>query len=390
MEVYILDSLFRYETVVDRFESLIWTERFSKMGDFELHTYSTLENRNRFLAGTRIAITDSDRVMTVETVEDKTDTDGRDILIFKGRSLEKVLEDRLARGTTDSLETTPKWILTNPPADILRQMFHDVCVTGVLNAGDIIPGIVESSIYPVDTIGEPSTSITHEVDPMSLYTAMSNLADQYDMGFRIVRDPATLQRHFDVYMGSDRTTKQNTLPAVVFSKDLDNLQNTTEFTSIADYKNVAYVMSKVGFEVVYPLDIDPTVSGFERNVLWVKADDIEDADPAVATAKMIQRGRAELAKHRRFSGFDGEHTRNSVYKYGRDYNLGDLVELQNRNGFATDMQVTEQIFVSDKEGDRSYPTLSVNQFITPGSWLAWDFNQEWDDLGADEYWADQP
>jgi hypothetical protein len=51
------------------------------------------------------------------------------------------------------------------------------------------------------------------------------------------------------------------------------------------------------------------------------------------------------------------------------------------------MQVSEQIFVCDGEGERSYPTLAINQFIMPGSWLAWDYNQVWIDLGATEYWA---
>lgn len=390
MEVYILDQLLRTQTVVDRYESMIWTERFNKIGDFEFKLHSTLENRNRFPPGTRLHIRESDRVMTVKTVEEKTDDEGRRILELKGYSLEHILEQRLARGTLGDLTTTPKWTLTGPPADVARQMFHDICVTGVLDPGDIIPSINESSIYPADTLPEPSTSVTYEIDPMTLYKGLSDLADLYDLGFRIVRNPDTLQLHFDVYMGSDRTSKQTVLPAVIFSASMDNLQNTREFTSIADYKNTAYVLSKVGSEIVYPLDIDPLMNGFERNVLFVKADDIEDSDPLVASAKMIQRGREELSRHRLFSGFDGEVSRNSKYKYGVTHRLGDVVEIRNNNGYATDMQITEQIFVSDKEGDRAYPTLSIRQFITPGSWLGWDANEEWEDVGPTEYWEVQP
>lgn len=389
MEVYILDSLSRRETVVDRFESLIWTERFKRYGDFELILHSTLENRNRFPVGTRLIINESHRVMTVETVEDTTDTEGKATLTLKGRSLESILDNRLARGSMADLETEPKWVLTGVPAAVARKIFHDICVLGILDIADIIPYVVETSIFPVDTIGEPTGSITYEVEPMTVYSALTNLCDLYDMGFRMVRNPVTLQVHFDIYMGSDRTTKQTVLPAVVFSTDLENLQNTTEFTTIAEYKNTAYVLTPVGTEIVYALDVDPSVTGFERKILIVKADDIKDEDPLIATAKMIQKGREELSKHRLYSGFDGELSSNSAYKYGVHYNLGDLVELRNNNGFATDMQVTEQIFVSDKEGDRKYPTLSINTFITPGSWLAWDFNQVWQDL-LTEHWADLP
>lgn len=389
MEMYILDDQLRRDQVVDRFESLVWTERFDKWGDFELKIQSTLENRTRFVPGVRFIINENTKeVMTVETVENGTSED-KLILTVKGRTLEKILDDRLARGSMDDLTEEPKWSITDLPAVVARKIFHDICVTGILDAADVIPGVVESSIFPADTIDEPADPITYEIDPMSVYSALTQLCEAYDMGFRMVRNPATLAIHFDVYMGSDRTTKQETLPAVVFSENLGNLFNTNEFTSIANYKNVAYVLSPVGTEIVYAADVDPSTTGFQRNVLIVKADDIKDEDAPTASAKMIQRGREELAKHRTFSGFDGEISKTSRYKYGVTHFLGDIIELRNDKGFATDMQIVEQIFISDKEGDRSYPTLAVRKFITPGSWLGYGGNKEWDEMTTEE-WDDLP
>jgi hypothetical protein len=181
--------------------------------------------------------------------------------------------------------------------------------------------------------------------------------------------------------------RQTTLPAVVFSSDFGNLQNTTELTSSALYKNVAYVISPVGSEIVYAQDVDPAVNGFKRKMIMVKADDIKDTVPSVASAKMIQRGKEELAKNRMFSAFDGEVSHYSQYKYGVDYNLGDLVELQNDDGAMSDMRVNEQIFVSDQNGDRSYPTLTVDKFIPSGSWLAQPPAKEWLNFTTEE-WQD--
>ena len=390
MEIYILDSLYRRIEVVDRFESLIWTERFSALGDFELKLHSTHENRMRFKEGTRLAIADSHRVMTVETVEDSTDKDGRANLRIKGRSLEKILDSRLARGSMADLTTEPKWVLEGTPVEIANQIFHDICVTGILDVGDIIPFVNEGSIFPADTIDPPSEEIIYEIEPKTVYSAIKTLCDLYLIGFRLVLDFDTSQLYFDVYTGSDRTTRQTTFPAIVFSPGLDNLQNTSELTSSALYKNVAYVISPVGSEIVYAQDVDPSTNGFEREVLIVKADDITDEDPLIASEKMIQKGKEELGKYRRLQAFDGELNINSQYKYGRDYNLGDLVQFRNSDGLTNDMQITEQIFVSDREGDRSYPTLTVNQLITPGSWLAAPTDQVWEDLGSEEYWEDQP
>jgi hypothetical protein len=231
--------------------------------------------------------------------------------------------------------------------------------------------------------------ITYEVDPKTVYTAEKDLCDQYLLGFRLVRNFDTSQLYFGIYTGSDRTTHQSVLPAVLFSSELDNLQNTSELTSSAAYKNVAYVLSPVGTEIVYAPEADSSVAGFSRQVLIVQADDITDPDPPTASAQMIRRGIDELAKYRKTSAFDGEISQNSQYKYGTDYNLGDLVTLRNASGVMNDMQVTEQIFVSDNQGDRSYPTLTVNQFVTPGSWLALPADKVWNDYTT-EHWADLP
>jgi len=390
MDVYILDSLYRRILMVDKYESLIWTERFQGYGDFELRLNSTLENRNRFPNGINITVTDSIRIMTVKTVEDTSDEDGKKILIVKGLEIVSILEDRLARGTLDDLDTVPKWILTGQPVAVAEQIFHDICVTGILDAGDIIPNVVEDDvIFPEDTIPEPSETIVYEIDMMSVYKAIQDLCKIYDFGFRLAYYEFTGELYWDVYTGSNRTTSQTSLAAVVFSPDLDNLQNTTNLSSIASYKNVAYVFSKAGSEIVYGLDIDPLVEGFERRALFIKADDIEVGDPD-ASDKMIQRGKEELAKARALVGFDGEVTQYSQYVYELHYYLGDLVEVRDNEGTTTVMQVTEQIRISDAEGERSYPTLTVNTFITPGSWASWDFNQEWEDVGEFEYWEDQP
>lgn len=382
MEVYTLDSLLRRETVIDRFESLIWTERFQAYGDFELRVHSTSENRRRLTAGTWLAMNESYRVMTIESVEDTVDDEGRQILIVKGPSLEEIMDDRIALGALTDLTTNPKWTITDTPTNVARKIFHDICIAGTIAVEDIIPFVIEASIFPADTIPEPTATATLEFEPQSVYEAISNIAQVYDFGFRLVRNFDTSQLYFDVYMGSDRTTSQSTLPAVIFAPNLDNLKNTTEFTTTDKYKNVAIVISPVGHRVVYPDLVDPSVAGFERHVLVVKADDIDDPTPSIANALMDQRGKEALAKARTFSGFDGELSQESQYVYGRDYNLGDLVELRNTDGATSNMQVIEQIFVSDRDGERRYPTLAINLFITPGSWLAWDFNQHWFDLDS--------
>jgi hypothetical protein len=105
-------------------------------------------------------------------------------------------------------------------------------------------------------------------------------------------------------------------------------------------------------------------------------------------AMLEQKGQDELTKHKPLKAMDGELPNNSKYRYGFDYELGDLVEMRNEDGLTNRMRVTEQIFVDDAQGERSYPTLALDIFITPGTWYAWDANGVWDT--APGVWDDQP
>lgn len=400
MEVYILDSLLRRDTVVDIFESMIWTERWKDIGDFELLIVSTPTNRIRFKAGTQITTNLSKRVMTAETVEDVIDTDGRAILKVKGRSLETLLEDRVALGTAGAGNFVTPWYIQDTPDNVMRQMFSYICIMGEVHPSDVIPFIADSpltTLYPADNIPTPAFEIMHEQPMTSLYDAMKNVADIYDLGFRLYRDPAGSKLYFNVYSGSDRTNLQSIIPAVVFSSEFENLQNVRTLTTIEKTKNVAYVFYTqvvdgypqiMNYQIVYADGADPNTAGFERRALPIEVTSLPEGTVDI-DAYLVRKGKDELAKARPSSLLDGEVSQHSTYKYEVHYFLGDLVTMQNRDGVANSMRVTEQIFVHDADGERSYPTLITQQFIDPGSWLSWKYNKVWADMGATEFWNTQ-
>lgn len=385
MELYTLDAQLRRAQVIDRFESMIWTERFSAWGDFELNIFSTPEMRRLLPAGTRLAMSDSYRVMTAELIENTTDSEGRAMLKVTGRSLEALMDERVARNTFANLTTTPKWVITGTPGDIARWIFNQIMRTNTLFPDDQLPFLVNGTLFPAGTIPEPNQEITIELGLTTVYKAVQEICQAYDLGFRIVRNLDKSQLYFDVYSGNDHTTLQSALPPVVFAPNLDNLTNISEVISTANYRNVAYVFHPKGAQIVTADGVPVEIDGFDRRVMYVDASDIQlEAGTALNTA-LQQRGRDELAKVRAVQAFDGELPMNSPYKYDVAYRLGDKVEMRNNDGVTNQMRVTEQIFVSDSQGERSYPTLTLDQFITPGSWFAWDYNQTW--ANADGYWS---
>lgn len=388
MDVFVLDNFLVRDTVIDSYFSCIWSERVSSVGDFELVVQNTPEMKRLLAVGKRLGINESKRVMVIETHDAQEDAEGRDVLTVSGRSLESILMERLAWvDPTAGSETNPKWLYADTPGFMARWIFYQSCVVGAMSPADILPFYVAGSTYPADTIPEYLDIVNFELEIGTVYERIKDICDQYKMGFRLYKGQDDSKLYFNVYQGNDRTTQQTTLDPVVFSPSLDNLAKIQELTSVENLRNVAFVYSKAKSIYVYAEGSDANTSGLSRRVLLVDATSVEETTEPNLTRTLTQKGNEALSKNRSITAFDGEISQIDQYVYGLHYELGDLVEMQSGSGTTNNMRVTEQIFVSDGSGTRSYPTLSVDLLITPGSWLAWDANEEW--ATAAGTWSEQ-
>ena len=397
MEWFTLDSQFRRQLPIEGFQSFIWTERYSAYGDFQIVTKSTHDNRTLLADQTFIGKAGSTYVMKIDTVTDATDTSGVRNITVTGKSLEALLDDRLAAVVTTTTDTTvtpnvttttlTDWISTGTPGAIARDLFNRVCVEGVLDVHDSIPHYTFGTLLPAGNLAETSDTITLDAPPASLYSTLTQLCNTYSLGFRLVRNGDLGEIYFEVYVGNDLSSGQSVKPAVIFETTLNNLDKPTFLTSSAILKNVAYVYATNGYEIVYSPTYDTSSSGTARRVMIINSSNSLPAGSALTTA-LQQEGLIALAAQRQVYSFDGELPPSVPYVYGQDYGLGDLVEERNEDGYIAMMLVTEQIFSSDTTGEKSYPTLAVSQVLTPGSWLNFDTGLDWADVPTTQHWGD--
>lgn len=388
MDLYALDANRNREHLVDSFESAIWTERYAEIGELQVTMPPSPLHREVFVEGRWVIQNGSYRVMVIETVDDSTDADGGTKLKCSGRSLEAITMDRLAALTMAQVQANTRWTLTGTPAEILSKVFEAMCVDGILDYRDVIPGITMDPFpyLPAGTnIGSPE-ELTIELEVKTLYETLRDLCTTHGLGFALLLDPETGRVHFQVVLGSVRTSGQTLVNPVIFSPELDNLSQPSILSSSAKVKNVCIVVSDYGSAVVYAEGDSMNLSGFDRRVLLVRTSDIKEADTN-KIALLTKIGRDELAKHRRIVAFDGEVPQ-SGHRYGIDYFMGDILEMRKREAGTNYMKVTEQIFIHDTEGERSYPTLSLEGFIAPGTWHAMPPTIAWDDMDTDVNWPD--
>lgn len=108
MQLFVLDKSFEVVNLCDTFSSLIWTERYSGYGDFELYLPASMANINMFPRGFYLwliepfvydkngkKIETRNDVMIIEKTELSTDIEDGDQLIISGRSLESLLLRRV-------------------------------------------------------------------------------------------------------------------------------------------------------------------------------------------------------------------------------------------------------------------------------------------------------
>lgn len=393
MDLYVLDNDLRRVDIFDAYSSMVWAERVLPHGEFELETADTPRAREVFRVGRMLAIQKSNRVMIVESVSVMNKDEERKLRVL-GRSAERWFEDRVAAPgilpTADAEGNEVLWKFSGTPQQTIREIAKKSLILDQTDA--------QSHILPITDTTYGSILVTEtaefQIKPNQADKLMNDIAEVYSIGWRLVRFEDGSALDFQVFTGDDRTTGQTVFSPVVFSEELGNLTNVNTIESSKEYKNVAYVFGKKASAIVYADNVDPAITGNERRVLYVDASDLDDdIQPGPELEKALRRkGLDELAKRRPVLAFDGEADKYSGYVYGQDYNLGDRVEFRDQFGNRNTMIVTEQVFIVDGEGARSYPTLSYHDITIVGSWAAYNPTQVWSDIpnDANHEWADLP
>lgn len=344
MDIYVLDSNFEKIDIVDEYLSMIWTERYSDTGDFQLSTLTDLKWKTLLREGRYLSIPGSNRVQLIESVEETTKDELRTLNV-SGRTPECWLEDRVIMQEGVYYVGSPISFIV---MDIVKSAF------GFQQADD--PNRNDGITFG----GIPNSDATDYDRPVSdAFSAAKGLADIGNLGFKMVPDGSNLQ--FSLYVG---TVREN----LIFSTQTETLEDTSYLRSTKGYKNIARVKykaadGKANWTYIAAPGFDNSVTGFARKVLNVDATDIDH--PTVQNNYLTNMVRTkaliELAKHQKINLYTGTVHPSSSQRYNVDYGLGDIGTVLSDDGsLRQQVRVTEYIFASDtQEGDRDYPTFAL-------------------------------
>lgn len=371
MELVKLDSTFQPSTLIEGWDSVIWTERYSSTGDFELVSSDVRKTLELLPLESVISLRESNVPMIVEDHDINKPKNAPSTIKVTGRTYESVLDRRVSVISMPSGAARAVWTISADKASdaaykAIRMVISDN------NVRSDLPAIPTSAIItPEDAIpqvnlplpADYSTLVTnsYEIKAGDLYSVVMELIQIAHRGIRPVRptvDSGKTTIDLEIYNGADLRD------SVVFDARYDQFDDARYLLSLKGSSNVGYVYgggtgAPSGGTIV--LKTTTTPSGLARRVLLV--DEMTDATlntPAIRTS----RGLVELYKNNATAIFDGEVAIQAAAKFNKPvaeggYGLGDIVRLNGDYGLTRDVRVAEFIRTEDKTGMRSYPAFEV-------------------------------
>ena len=392
MDFFTLDRNFKLQDTIDKFKSAIWSERNYGDSDFQLSVPVSKDATSKLRQNTFIYLSGSKEVMIIDTINFENG-----VMTVSGGNLMQWMNNRVIRAT--AAHEDRYWTIVQTPGVILAQIiqYHLVAPNygdGTANPTGIPAAVQQFSTLSVKAFDSTGDTVTIAIPYGPMYDAMKEIAQTYDIGQTITLEAVSDTTYFiqyQNYRGIDRTSSQSANPLVRFSPQLDSLTSIKELQTSKGSKKGCYSYApgnpggladglprpgiywssfgggatpRIGFRD--PPPYDPTkpvlLRNFDAQLMMEYEEDIT-TDTISGDSDLLQKMLDERAKkaivtdHRSLIAVDGTLVPLNQYQYGRDYSLGDIIEVQGNTGAIAQSRVTEYIRAQDDAGERAYPTL---------------------------------
>lgn len=347
-------------TVVEDFQSMIWTDRYCAAGDFELIVPASSEAASLFIPDRYLWNAESEHMMILEDTTIESDIEWGQTIKSTGRSLESLLDRRII------------WTMVDMNGNLQTQLRDKVYNPNIISPKDtkrkIDNFVFQLSTDPIIT----AQTIKQQITGKDIYEITTSILGERDLGFKIILDKNN-RFVMSFYSGTDRSyDNEEGNNYVIFSPYFENLINSNYFISSAAWKNAALVAGEdlTVSENRKTVEIPGSYTGIDRRELFVDARDIQseihNEDGTTTTlptseynARLMSRGYGRLLENLYEEVFEAETDPSTTFIYGEDYFLGDIVQLRNEYGIERKVRVTEMVHSADNSGETVIPGFTI-------------------------------
>ena len=161
------------------------------------------------------------------------------------------------------------------------------------------------------------------------------ISEYSQLGWDITLDVEQNKLVFDVIEGINLTADQEENPPVIFSVDFDNIKNKHFLKNLMNCKNVGYAGGKGEAEERLIQQIGET-NGLSRRETFIDCSQADD----ITEVKNV--GKQKLEEYKIVETFEAQVIPYGAFIYGQDWDLGDIVTVQDKKwGVTLNSRVTE-------------------------------------------------
>ena len=383
-DVLVYDNNWELQTIVDNYESLVWTDKAKECGDFELYMYYDPDLWKMIKLGVFLRIKDSTHTMMVNKRDLKDTFEDTPRMIFTGKSMEYITSRRVVYKQID---------VTGAPGDIVNKLLDENCIDG-----PDLQQFAPDPIHPdkkyrgIDGLYRDKSNwrqelggneISQQYLGQNIYEAVSELVKTYSspMCYIFVHHTDDNKWRWRLGSGVDRSWNQGTNEWVTFSSDFNNLRSSEYVQDNDKYANAFYVTGADPGDgkprMTMPIErtindaYDGFISGIERIEKWIdgsniklKDDNNHDIPMRTYTDELRACGYSSMREYVTKTSFTGDVDPNVQWAYMRDYYIGDIVNVIDDMGNGAICAIDGMTITADKNGIVIVPDFRAIRTIT--------------------------
>lgn len=357
MELKIFNRNLELIGIIDTFTSLIWIRRYFKTGEFQLVAPLTVDTINLLKRENIIYKGNGDiEAGYIETVNISLSTSGEEVMTINGKFITNYLDRRIVWGNDN----------VNSTSEVAMRSLVDK------NAITCPTERVISNLQLGELKGYTET-VNKSVSDKNLIEAVQEISTTSELGYRNNLDYINKKIVFEVYKGVNRSVNQSLIAPCIFSRDFENILEQDYTDSLNNFRNVTLIAG-VGEGSVRKRTTEGFACGLDRFELFTDARDIsnmktisapkideatgeyvvdeegntvyEDTEVEMTDSEYIpllkQRGSEKLAECTDIKTFDSKINTQGNNIYKKDYDLGDIVTIQDKKWWLqVDTRITE-------------------------------------------------
>lgn len=326
MIINVLNHKFEKIAIVDEFNSLMWCVRYNNVGALDLEIEANAHTIDIFRKGYFITRNDDKHVFRIEALEINTNEEGNNHLIVGAVDFFSILNQRVR---------TKHLTLTSTLSEYIQTLLNNEC-TGDRGFG-----------YPIEIKIDEDKELYRNATQSYVGNEIMKVCKQDDLHCDFYFDAETFV--LEITKIKDRTIAQKENSKIIFSDGNDNLISSKYNVDLSEYKNVAYIHQKDNLTTGQFVGAG---KGLERRETIIESQANEENPDLEYEANQT------LSEMNVVSNFESE-VDTTYYKYKEDYNVGDIVTIQNEFDIMTNARIIEVVETWDNEGYSIEPIFEI-------------------------------